>query len=74
MPKDGTLTLSDVGSDAGDRLRAMGRRGCCAVATLIKKHTTRLTDLWQALADCPKARSASPYDRCKVIYAGRRDR
>ena len=23
MPKDGTLTLSDVGSDAGDRLRAM---------------------------------------------------
>ena len=24
MPKDGTLTLSDVGSDAGDRLRAMG--------------------------------------------------
>jgi hypothetical protein len=27
-------------------------------------------DLLQTLADCPKARSASIHDRCKVVYEG----
>jgi hypothetical protein len=30
----------------------------------------KLTDLLQTLAYCPKARSASIYDRCKVVYEG----
>jgi hypothetical protein len=30
----------------------------------------KLTDLLHTLADCPKARSASIYDRCKVVYSG----
>jgi hypothetical protein len=28
------------------------------------------TDLLVTLADCPKARSVSTHDRCKVRYAG----
>jgi hypothetical protein len=31
---------------------------------------TRLTDLLQVLADCPKARSVSVHNRCKAVYAG----
>jgi hypothetical protein len=30
----------------------------------------KLTDLLVTLADCPKARSVSVYDRCKAVYAG----
>jgi hypothetical protein len=41
------------------------------VARLLEEHgDASLTDLLQALADCPKARSASIYDRCKVVYEG----
>jgi len=28
----------------------------------------KLTDLLQMLANCPKARSASIHDRCKVVF------
>jgi hypothetical protein len=30
----------------------------------------KLTDLLTALADCPKARSVSIYDRCRAVYEG----
>jgi hypothetical protein len=30
----------------------------------------KLTDLLVTLADCPKARSVSVYDRCKAVYEG----
>ena len=51
MPKDGTLTLSDVGSDAGDRLRAMrAPRGRHAR----QEARDEADRLWQALADWPQ--------------------
>jgi hypothetical protein len=31
----------------------------------------KLTDLLSALADCPKARSASVHDRSKAVYGQR---
>jgi hypothetical protein len=47
------------------------RRGRYVVAKLLEKHgDARLTELLQTLADCPKERSASIYDRCKVVYEG----
>jgi hypothetical protein len=30
----------------------------------------KLIDLLTTLADCPKARSVSIYDRCKAVYEG----
>jgi hypothetical protein len=47
-----------------------GRRGRYAVARLIERHgcDIRMPDLPAVLADCPKARSASVYDRCKAVY------
>jgi len=70
MPRDGTLTLSDV---RGPTLTIVcgpcSLRGRYAVARLLDKHgDARLTDLLAALADCPKAGSASVYDRCKAVY------
>ncbi len=38
---------------------------------LVEEHgDAKLTDLLQTLADCPKARSASIYDRCRAVYEG----
>jgi hypothetical protein len=49
-----------------------GRRGRYNVERLIAKYgaDTRLPDLLVTLANCPKARSVSIYDRCKVVYEG----
>ena len=30
----------------------------------------RADDLFQRLADCPKARSTSVYDRCRAVHEG----
>ena len=30
----------------------------------------KLTDLLMTLADCPRARVASIYDRCRAVYEG----
>jgi hypothetical protein len=30
----------------------------------------KLTDLLHTLAECPRTRSASVYDRCKGVYEG----
>jgi hypothetical protein len=59
------------GADADNRLSAVGRRGQYSVAKLLEKHgDARLTDLRHTLANCPKARSTTIYDRCKVVYEG----
>jgi hypothetical protein len=34
----------------------------------------KLTELLATLADCPKARAAGIYDRCKAVYEGLRAR
>jgi hypothetical protein len=46
-------------------------RGRYTVAKLREEHgDTKLTDLLQMLANCPKTRSASIHDRCKVVFEG----
>jgi hypothetical protein len=70
MPRDGALVLSDVRSLALSIVcEPCGRRGSYAVARLTERHgDAKLTDLLQTLANCPKARSASIHDRCKVVF------
>ena len=72
MPRDGALTLLDVrGPTLAIVCQPCARRGRYAVQTLLEEHgDAKLTDLLQTLADCPKARSASIHDRCKVVYEG----
>ena len=69
MPRDGSLTLSEV---HGPTLcEECGRRGRYNVERLIAAHgDAKLTDLLTTLADCDKARSFSIYDRCKAVYEG----
>jgi hypothetical protein len=46
-----------------------GRRGRYNVAKLIEKYgDMKLPELRHMLADCPKAKSFSIYDQCKVKY------
>jgi hypothetical protein len=46
-----------------------GRRGRYNGAKLIEKHgDAKLPELRLLLANCPKAKSFSVYDRCKVRY------
>ena len=72
MPRDGALTLSDVRSPTLSIVCGpCTRRGRYAVTKLLEEHgDAKLTDLLVTLADCPKARSASVYDRCKAVYDG----
>jgi len=73
MPRDSSLTLSDV------RLPTLaivcepcGRRGRYNVEPLIAEHgDAKMTDLLQTLAACPKAGSVSVHDRCKAVYGQR---
>jgi hypothetical protein len=69
MPKDDALILSDVRVPTLAIFRApCGRRGRYAnLQGSSKQHgDAKLTVLLQTLADCPKARSASIYDRCAL--------
>jgi hypothetical protein len=72
MGRGGAFTLSDVREPTLTIVcQPCARPGRYAVVRLIEKHgDARLTDLLQTLADCPKARSANIYDRCKAIYEG----
>jgi hypothetical protein len=72
MPRDGSLVLSDVRAPTLTIVcEPCGRRGQYNVERLTAEHgDARLTDLLQTLADCPKARSASIYDRCRAVYEG----
>jgi hypothetical protein len=48
-----------------------GRRWRYNVERLMAKHgDAKLTLLLQTLADCPRARVASIYDRCRAVYEG----
>jgi hypothetical protein len=72
MPRDGALTLSDVrGSTLAIVCQPCARGRRDAVARLIQEHgDAKLTELLVTLANCPKARSARMYDRCKAVYEG----
>ena len=72
MPRDGALTLSDVLSQTLSIVcEPCNRHGRYSVARLVEEYgDAKLTDLLQTLADCPKARSASIRDQCKVVYEG----
>jgi hypothetical protein len=46
-----------------------GRRGRYSVARLIEQYgDMKLPELRHVLANCPKAKSSSVYDQCKVRY------
>jgi hypothetical protein len=70
MPRDGALVLSDVRSPALSIIcEPCGRHGTYSVERLMERHgDAKLTDLLQTLANCPKAREVSIYDRCKVVF------
>jgi hypothetical protein len=68
MPRDGSLTLSDVREPTIDIVcEPCGRPGRYNVERLIAKHRgdLRLTDLLLTLADCPKATSIGIHDGCQ---------
>jgi hypothetical protein len=73
MPRDGSLTLSDIREPAlAIGCERCGRHGRYNVQRLIAAHgaDAKLTDLLVALADCEKARSFSIHDRCKAKFEG----
>ena len=72
MPRDGTLTLSDVRGPCLSIVCApCGRCGRYNVAKLIERYgDAKLTDLLLVLAECQKTHSASVHDRCKAVYEG----
>jgi hypothetical protein len=73
MPRDGSIILTDVREPTLTIVcEPCGRRGRYSVAKLMAEHgDAKLTDLLEALAACPKARSASVHDRCKAVYGQR---
>jgi hypothetical protein len=76
MPRDGSLTLSDVrGPTLTIVCAACGRRGRYNVERLMAEHgDAKLTELLATLANCDKARSVSIYDRCKAVYEALEER
>jgi hypothetical protein len=62
------MTLSDVRQPALELMcEQCGRSGRYNVGRLLSKHgDAKLPELAAQIADCPKARNASIYDRCKV--------
>jgi hypothetical protein len=72
MPRDGSLVLSDVRATTLTIVcEPCGRRGQYNVERLMAEHgDAKLTELLVTLANCPKARSASVYDRSRAVYEG----
>ena len=72
MPRDGSMILSDIRARKLSIVcKPCGRRESYHVAKLVAEHgDAKLTDLLQALADCPMARSSGIHDRCKAVYVG----
>jgi hypothetical protein len=69
--RDHAHTLSDFRVPTlSIECEACGRRGRYNVARLMEKYgDMKLPDLLNVLAaDCPKAKSFSVHDRCKVVY------
>jgi hypothetical protein len=70
MPRDGSLTLSDVrGPTLTIVCEPCGRQGRHDVRRLIAAHgpDARLPDLLTTLANCDKARSVGVHDRCRPV-------
>jgi hypothetical protein len=71
MPRDGALILSEVRVPVLSVVcEPCGRRERYDVERLMRQYgwDAKLTDLLPALvADCPKRRSVSVYDRCKAV-------
>ena len=68
--RDHAHTLSDVRVPTlSIECEPCGRAGRYSVARLMEQHRdAKLPELLYVLADCPKAHSASVYDRCKAVY------
>jgi hypothetical protein len=69
--RDHAHTLSDFRTPTlSIECEACGRRGRYNVARLIEQygHHVKLPDLRHVLANCPKAKSHSIQDRCRVRY------
>jgi hypothetical protein len=64
------MILSDARQPALELIREQcGRRGRYRVARLLARHgNVKLPELAAEIADCPRARTASFYDRCKVRW------
>jgi hypothetical protein len=73
MPRDGSLTLSDIRAPTLTiGCERCGRHGRYNVQRLIAAHGTdaKLTELLVTLANCEKARSVRVHDRCKAKFEG----
>jgi hypothetical protein len=70
MLRAGSLVLSDVRAPTLTIVcEPCGRQ--YNVERLMAEHgDAKLTDLLTTLADCPRARVASIYDRCRAVYEG----
>jgi hypothetical protein len=68
--RDNAHTLSDFRVPTlSIECEPCGRRGRYSVARLMEQYgDARLPELLDMLADCPKARTQSVYDQCKVVY------
>jgi hypothetical protein len=68
--RDNAHTLSDfLVPTLSIECEPCGRAGRYTVAKLIEKYgDARLPELLDVLADCPKAKSFSFRDRCRVVY------
>jgi hypothetical protein len=73
MPRDGSLTLSDIREPTLTIVcQRCGRHGRYNVARLTAAHgaDAKLTDLLMTLANCEKARSLSVHDQRKAKFQG----
>ena len=75
MPRDGATLLSDIPVPVLTVVcEPCGPRERYDVERLMRQYgwDAKLTDLLPALvADCPKRRSVSVYDRCKAVFERR---
>jgi hypothetical protein len=72
MPRDGSLTLSDVREPTLTIVcERCGRYGRYSIKRLIAVHSdAKLTDLLVTLAHCRKVRSFGIHDGCKAKFEG----
>jgi hypothetical protein len=74
MPRDGSLTLSDVkGPTLTIVCELCHRRARFNASRLIEQHgaDTTLTDLLRVLVgECPKQHSLIVHQRCRAVYEG----
>jgi ribosomal protein L37E len=71
MPRDGSLTLSDIRTPTLEiACKRCGRYRRFNVKQLIAAHggDAKLTDLLAALVNCRKARSFAVHDRCPARF------